>query len=136
MRRQAAPAVVAALAALVLSGISAASSLPTLRTAVASRRHVVVTFTLGELAPGHIRVAARRATTPDGMLLGANVRLTEPLRATKTPSGPWRARTRHTLRPGVHYVQVSGIVVALDCTPTRPCPQDWSNVRRVRIPRS
>jgi hypothetical protein len=136
MRRHAAPALVAALAALVLTAISAASSPPTLRTVAASRGHIVVTFSLGNLAPGRIRVAVRRATTPDGMLLAANVRLTESLRARKTASGRWRARTRHTLKPRVYYVQVSGIVIALDCTPKKPCPQDWSNVRRVRIPRS
>ena len=135
MRRQAAPAVVAALAALVLSGISAASSLPTLRTAVASRRHVVVTFTLRELAPGHIRVAARRTTTADGKLLTGNVRLDESLRATRTSTGAWHARTRHTLKPGVYYVQVSGVAV-VDCLPAKPCPEHWSNVRRLRIPRS
>ena len=30
-------------------------------------------------------------------------------------------------------VQVSGVVVGLDCTPTKPCRTDWSNVRRVVI---
>ena len=136
MRRVAAPAVIAALAALLLTGVSAASSLPTLRSAAASRGHVVVTFRLGELSPGRILVAVRGRTAANGRLVAANVRLNEPLRTTRTATGYRRATTKRVLPAGVYYAQVSGIVVGLDCTPRKPCRQDWSNVRRVRIPRS
>jgi hypothetical protein len=51
----------------------------------------------------------------------------------KTATG-YRARTRHTLPPGRYYVQVSGTVLITDCTPHKPCPIRWSNMRRVRIP--
>lgn len=134
MRRVAAPAVIAALAAALVTSLStAASPLPTLRTAVAARGHVVVTFTLGDLTPARIVVAVRSATSADGRLLAANTRVNEPLRPVKTATG-YRARTRHPLRPGRYYVQVSGIVLVPDCTPHHPCPVRWSNVRRVRIP--
>jgi len=135
MRSRAVPAVIAALAALLLTGLSGASPLPNLRSAAAKRGHVVVTFTLGELVPGRILVAVRGKTTTTGRLVAANVRLNEPLRATKTATR-YRARTKRTLPPGVYHVQVSGIVLGLDCTPRKPCRQDWSNVRRVRIPSS
>jgi len=136
MRRNAAPALIAALAAALLTGASAASTVPDLRSATAKRGHVVVTLSLGmEFAPGRILVATRRAVAPGGRLLAANVRLNEPLRVVKTATG-FRARTRHALKPGVYYVQISGVVVGLDCTARRPCPQRWSNVRRVRVPRS
>jgi len=131
------PAVIAALAAFLLTGVSAASPLPNLRSAAAKRGHVVVTFTLGELAPGRILVAVRGKTTATGRLVAGNVRLNEPLgRTTKTATGYRRASTKRALSAGVYYAQVSGIVVGLDCTPRRPCRQDWSNVRRVRIPSS
>jgi hypothetical protein len=135
MRRCAVPAVIAALAAALLTSLAgAASPVPNLRSASAKRGHVVVTFTLGDLAPGRIVVAVRRATAADGRLLAANVRLNEPLRSVRTATG-YRARTKHTLPRGRYYVQVSGTVIGLDCTPRKPCPSHWSNVRRVRIPR-
>jgi hypothetical protein len=46
----------------------------------------------------------------------------------------YRWRTRHRVRPGRYYVQVSGIVLGLDCTPHKPCPIGWSNVPRVVVP--
>jgi hypothetical protein len=123
----------AALAASLLTSFStAAAPLPNLRSATAARGHVVVRFTVGELIPARIVVAVRGATTPNGRLLAANVRLNEPLRSVKTATG-YRARTRHTLPPGRYYVQVSGTVLVPDCTPHKPCPVRWSNVRRVRI---
>jgi hypothetical protein len=42
-------------------------------------------------------------------------------------------RSRHTVGSGRYYAEVSGTVVGLDCTPKRPCPTDWSNIRRVVI---
>jgi hypothetical protein len=136
MRRRAVPAVIAALAAIMLTGVSAASSLPDLRSAAAKRGHVVVTFRLGELVPARILVAVRRKTTASGKLVAANVRLNEPLRTTNAPTAFRRATTKRKLPAGVYYVQVSGVVLGLDCMPTKPCRQDWSNVRRVRIPSS
>jgi hypothetical protein len=124
-----------ALAAAAATGVSASSSaLPYLRSASASNRHVVAVFRLGDLAPGRILVAVRPQTSLNGELLKVNVRLSEPLRMTKTASG-LRMRTRHTLRPGRYYVQVSGTVLGVDCLPSKPCRPNWSNVRRVSIPR-
>jgi len=135
MRRSAVATTVALAAALVTSVAGAASPVPNLSSATAKRGHVVVTFTLGEFAPGRILVATRGATTASGKFVTANIRLNEPLRFVKTATG-YRARTRHTLPAGRYYVEVSGLVVGLDCAPRNPCPQHWSNVRRVRIPRS
>ena len=125
----------AALAAAALTGVSAsASTLPYLRSVSASSRHVVAFVKLGELAPGRILVAVSPQTSRGGKFPNSNIRLDEALRITKTARG-LRARTRHTLRPGRYYVQVSGIVLGVDCLPTKPCPPDWSNVRRVVIHR-
>jgi hypothetical protein len=125
----------AALAAAAVTGVSAsASTLPYLRSVSASNRHVVAFVRLGDLAPGRILVAVSPQTSRSGKFLNANVRLDEPLRMTKTGRG-LRARTRHTLRPGRYYVQVSGLVLGVDCLPTKPCPPDWSNVRRAVIRR-
>jgi hypothetical protein len=136
MRRSAVLATTAALAAaLVTSVAGAASPVPNLSSATTKRGHVVVTFTLGEFAPGRILVATRGTTTASGKFVTANIRLNEPLSSVKTATG-YRARTRHALPAGRYYVEVSGVVVGLDCAPRNPCPQHWSNVRRVRIPRS
>jgi hypothetical protein len=136
MSKRVVPATTAALAAaLVTSLAGAAAPLPNLRSAAAKQRHVVVTFTLGELVPGRILVASRGATTASGKFVASNIRLNEPLRSVKTSTG-YRARTRHTLKPGRYYAQISGRVLLTDCTRLKPCPTHWSNVRRVRIPDS
>jgi len=122
----------AALGAAFVTTVSAASSVPNLRSAVARNRHVVVVYSLGDLLPGRILVATRAQTAPNGKLLKANVRLNEQLTGTKVANG-YRMRTRHTLGTGRYYAQVSGVVVGLDCTPKKPCQTDWSNVRRVVI---
>ena len=122
----------AALGAAFVTTVSAASSVPNLRSAVARNRHVVVVYSLGDLMPGRILVATRAQTAPNGKLLKANVRLNEQLTGTKVANG-YRMRTRHTLGTGRYYVQVSGVVVGLDCTPKKPCQTDWSNVRRVDV---
>jgi hypothetical protein len=67
--------------------------------------------------------------------VAANIRLNEPMRSTLIAPAK-RASTKRALPAGVYYVQVSGVVLGLDCMPTKPCRQDWSNVRRVRIPSS
>ncbi|MGB2875737.1 MAG: hypothetical protein WBB76_09730 [Gaiellaceae bacterium] len=120
----------AVLCAALLMSAAAASPVPYLRSAAARHGHVIVVFELGELAPGRILVAVRRQTMPNGSFQAANVRLNEPLRVTKTATA-YRARTKRALPPGRYFVQVSGTVVGLDCTPRRPCREDWSNVRRV-----
>jgi hypothetical protein len=122
----------AALGAALVPAASAATPMPYLRSATAANRHVVVTYSLGELIPGRILVATSASRERNGRFVHANVRLNEPLGGTRTSSG-LRLRTRHALRPGRYYVEVSGIIVGLDCTPKRPCPTDWSNVRRVIV---
>jgi hypothetical protein len=122
----------AALGAALVTAASAASSVPYLRSATAANRHVIVVYSLGELVPGRLLVATRAQTRPSGRFVQSNVRLSEPLTGTKAGSR-LRMRTRHTLRPGRYYVQVSGTVLGLDCTPKKPCKTDWSNVRRVVV---
>jgi hypothetical protein len=123
-----------ALGAAAVTGVSAASSdLPYLRSASASKGHVIAVYRLGDLLPGRIVVAVRPQTTVRGALLKTNVRINEPLRIVKSATGQ-RTRTRHRLTPGRYYVQVSGTVVGLDCLPSKPCPPHWSNVRRVFVP--
>jgi hypothetical protein len=122
----------AALGAALLTATSAASSVPYLRSATAVKRHVIVVYSLGELAPGRLLVATRAQTQPNGRFVQSNVRVNEPLAGTKVASG-LRMRTRHALRRGRYYVQVSGTVLGLDCTLRKPCPTDWSNVRRVVV---
>jgi hypothetical protein len=118
---------------LVLAGTAAATTrVPHLRSASAPKRHVVVSFTLGEQAPGRIVVASKPATELNGSFVKANVVLSEPLHATKTSTG-YRARTVHRLRPGRYWVEISGIRVQVDCMPAKPCKPDWSNVRRVTV---
>jgi hypothetical protein len=122
----------AALSAAFATTVSAASSVPSLLSASARSRHVVVVYSLGDLTPGRILVATRATTGPNGRFVQANVRLDEQLSGTKLATG-YRMRTRHTLRAGRYYVEVSGVVVGLDCTPKKPCKTDWSNVRRVVV---
>ena len=122
----------AALGPALVAAAAAGTPTPYLRSASSATRHVVVRYSLGELIPGRILVATSASRDKRGRFVQANVRLNEPLRGTRTASG-LRLRTRHALRPGRYYVEVSGTVVGLDCTPKRPCPTDWSNVRRVIV---
>lgn len=128
--------IASACAALcIATGAAAATPQPFLRSVGVSRGHVVAVFTRGDLAPGKIVVAVRPATGRDGSFLRQNVRLKEPI-ARETPlRGGYRVRTRHTLWPGRYYVQVSGAVIGLNCTPVKPCPVRWSNIRRVAVRR-
>ena len=123
----------AVLGAAIVTAASAVSPVPYLRSATASHRHVVVVYSLGELIPGRVVVATRAQRLPSGKFVQANVRLSEPLAGTRAPGGSFRMRTRHALAPGRYYVEVSGTVVGLDCTPKRPCKTNWSNVRRVVV---
>jgi hypothetical protein len=130
---------VAALAAALLSGISAAAPAPYLRSAAASRGHVVAVFTLdetqGDVVAAHIAVAVSSATQADGSFVTAKVRVSEAVSAVTRTSNGMRVRTQHKLRPGRYYVKVSSKALALDCTPKNPCKELWSNTRRVVIPR-
>jgi hypothetical protein len=123
----------AVLGAAILSAASAATSVPHIRSATTANRHVVVVYTLGELIPGRLVVATRAQTQPNGKFVQSNVRFSEPLTGKKVAGGALRMRSRHTVRPGPYYVEVSGTVVGLDCTPKKPCPTDWSNIRRVVV---
>jgi len=122
----------AALGAALVTAAAAGTPTPYLRSATSAHRHVVVTYSLGELIPGRILVATSASRDMRGRFVQANIRLNEPLGGTRTASG-LRLRTRHALRPGRYYVEVSGTVVGLDCTPKKPCRTDWSNLRRVTV---
>jgi hypothetical protein len=130
---------VAALAAALLSGISAAASAPYLRSAAASRGHVVAVFTLdetqGDVVAGYIAIAVSSATQADGSFVTAKVRVLEALSSVTRTSNGLRVRTQHKLRPGRYFVKVSAKPLALDCTTKHPCNELWSNARRVIIPR-
>jgi hypothetical protein len=123
----------AILGALFATGASASTSAPTLHSVSASHRHVVALYSLGiDLAPGRIVVASRARTAPSGKFVQANIRINEPLSG-KRAGSLMRMQTRHTVRPGRYYVEVSGTVIGLDCTPKKPCRQNWSNIRRVLV---
>ena len=130
-RRSIAVAAFGALAALTAAA-ALASTIPNLRSAGASHRHVVVVFTTGELAPRSVQVATRPQRGSDGSFVAANVRLNELMRPARVAAG-FRWRTRGKLRPGRYYVAVSATEIALDCTPHKPCKTSWSNARSIRI---
>ena len=123
----------AALGAAIITAASAATSVPHIRSATTANRHVVVVYTLGELIPGRLLVATRAQTAPNGRFVQSNVLFGEALIGKRLAGGAYRTRSRHTLRPGRYYVELSGTVVGLDCTPKKPCPTDWSNIRRVVV---
>jgi len=93
---------------------------------------VVYTLRSPDLVPGRIVVATRPRTGPSGRFVKANIRLNEQLGGRRFGTG-MRMRTRHTLRAGTYYVEISGTVVGLDCTPKKPCKAVWSNVRRISV---
>jgi hypothetical protein len=124
----------AVLGTAIVTAASAASSVAYLRSASTARRHVVVVYTLGpDVVPARLVVATRAQTQPNGKFVQSNVRFSEPLSGTRVAGGAYRMRSRHTLARGRYYVEVSGTSVGLDCTPKKPCPVDWSNIRRVVI---
>jgi hypothetical protein len=119
--------------------VSAASALggPTLRTVGSAGKHVVVTFSPGELTPGEIAVATRDDRGPGGAFLRADVRLLERVTAKTDPTtGNAQYRTSKTLTPGTYYVAVSGFLQEPppSCVPiSSRCYELWSNVRRVVV---
>jgi hypothetical protein len=118
------------------AGNVAAAPAPYLRSVAAVHRHVAAVFRLGtDQAARQIVVAASPKTGPNGALVSTNVRLRETIaRTTRVPAGT-RVVTRHSLRPGRYWVQVSADVTGLDCLPAKPCRASWSNVRSLVIPR-
>ena len=141
VRSRSAIVAAAALAAVFLTNVSAATSAaPYLRSVAPSRGHIVAVFTFpaGETpdtAPEQIAVAVRPGVQTDGSFVPANVRVRESLTNVAHVATGLRVRTVHKLRPGRYYVKVSGIVISPGCTPKVPCKALWSNARRVVIPR-
>lgn len=122
-----------ALGATLATSVSAAAPAPYLRAAFSSHRHIVVVYTLSpDLLPGRVLVASSPKAAPNGQFLKADVRLSQRLSG-KTAATGTRLRTSRTLAPGRYWVEVSGVTTGLDCTPHKPCPTHWSNVRRVRV---
>jgi hypothetical protein len=122
--------------ALVSTG-AALGAQPTLQTTAASKGHIVVAFSPGELAPGEVAVAAQATRTANGSFLRANLRLIERITAKTDPAtGIVRFRTHGTVPRGVYYVAVSGFMQEPppSCVPiTSHCIERWSNVRRVVV---
>lgn len=116
--------------------MAAASSGPYLRSVAARRHHVVAVFSVApDVAPTQIVVAVSPKTQRNGEFVAANVRLREGIGTTTKVKGGRRVVTRHTLRAGRYWVEISGMPIGVDCLPGKPCRLDWSNVRRVVIPR-
>lgn len=128
--------VLSVVVALVSTG-DALGGQPTLQTAGASRGHVVVVFSAGELIPGEVAVAAQATRTVNGSFLRANVRLLERITAKTDPTtGIVRFRTHGTVPRGAYYVAVSGLMQEPppSCVPIMShCTERWSNVRRVIV---
>jgi hypothetical protein len=125
---------VAVLAAALLPTLTAAATIPNLRSVSSHDRHVVALFALGDLAPGEIAIASNIQIGPDGAFRSASVKLREWMAPRQLQNGLARWRTRHALRPGVYYVEVSGLVTQTGCKPgVHPCREDWSGMRRVVV---
>ena len=128
---------------LVVTLLQSKSAMPLARRSTFAIPVALVALGVGFLgsAPAaisepHLRSATRPGTGRNGALLPKNVRLTEPITLGATAhGGGYRVRTRHTLPAGRYYVQVSALVIGVDCTPHKPCPTRWSNILRVRVPR-
>jgi hypothetical protein len=126
-----------ALSAGLLLPSAIAAREPMLWSASQRHGHVVVTFTAGDLAPGEL-VAATSARRNHAGELVVGIKLSERL-TLRTTDRRLRWRSPHTLRPGVYFVQVSGLEVdgLTDCTPELlGCGQRWSNIRRIVVPPS
>ncbi len=127
-------ALIGALVGVLLTAVPAAASLPSLRSVSSHRRHVVAVFALGDLAPGHILVATRPTRERGGAFPAENVRLREAM-SPSLRNGLYRWQTRHTLRPGTYFVEISARPITTDCLPIKGCPVLWSNVRRLVVRR-
>jgi hypothetical protein len=125
-------ALIGALAGVLLATVSAAATVPSLRSVSSHRRHVVAVFALGDLVPGQILVATRPGKDRSGAFTAANVRLREWM-SPRFRNGLYRWQTKHTLRPGTYFVEISARPITTDCLPVKGCPSIWSNVRRLVI---
>jgi len=141
MRRSPISAVVAT-AVLLVTGAGAPTSFaapgaPVLHSASAPTRRVLVTFTVGDLQPWLIEVAASSETEASGAFRPDAVRLREVITAKPDPStGLVRWRTPQRLAPGAYFVHVSAIETdgITDCRPqNRDCLVHWSASRRLLI---
>jgi hypothetical protein len=130
---------IAVLAAAVLATPAAtAARLPSLRSVTPTTRHLSAVFALGDLAPGRIAVATSDRTELGGAFAATSVVVREWMSPRRLANGLERWTTRHTLRPGVYYVEVSGVAIGIDCKPGKPgtpvCREVWSRPRRVLVP--
>jgi len=127
-------ALLALAAGSLLGTPAAAGRLPYLASAAPRNGHVLVAFSLGDLAPGELVVATSSRVSANGALT-TGIELDEALKPSATP-GTAHWRSRKTLRRGRYFVQVSGIDTGgvTDCMPRqRGCGQDWSNIRRLVV---
>lgn len=116
------------------AGNVAAAPVPYLRSVSALHRHVVAVFRLGtDQTARQIVVATSPKTGPNGALLSTNVRLRETIARTTRVAAGTRVVTRHSMRPGRYWVQVSAGATGINCLPAKPCPVSWSNVRSLVI---
>jgi hypothetical protein len=136
-------AAMVATAVLVGVGVAGPRSLaapgtPVLRSASAPHGRVLVTFTVADLQPWSIEVAASSQTEASGAFRPDAVRLREVITARPDSStGLVRWRTTKLLAPGTYFVHVSAIETdgVTDCRPqARDCLVHWSGARRLLIP--
>jgi hypothetical protein len=118
------------------SGIAAPDN-PLLRSAFASHGQVVVAFTVADLQPWVIEVAASSETEASGAFRRGAVRLREVMTARPgSATGLVHWTTTKELAPGTYFVHVSAIETdgVTDCRPQeRNCLVHWSNARRLVI---
>ena len=135
-------AAVVAAAVLAGAGVAGHPSLaaldnPVLRSASAPHGRVLVTFTVADLQPWSIEVAASSQIEASGAFRPDAVRLREVITARPDPStGLVRWRTAKPLVPGTYFVHVSAIETdgVTDCRPqARDCLVHWSSSRRLLI---
>jgi hypothetical protein len=108
---------------------------PNVRSVSQRDGHVLIRFTLGDLAPGQVVVATRPRLSESGAL-AKGIKLRDRL-PKPAPNGIGKWRSAHPLPSGLYYVQISGIDLGgvTDCKPRQPgCGQEWSKPRRVVIP--
>jgi hypothetical protein len=125
----------AALPAVFVLSSAVAAREPVVWSASQHGGHVIVSYSLGDLAPGDLVVATSTRRNRVGELVDG-VKLRERLPLSRSLHRlQWRSR--RALRHGVYFVQVSGIQAdgVADCTPPLlGCGQRWSNVRRIVVP--
>jgi hypothetical protein len=122
--------------ALIAAAGAWAGTLPILRSAAVSGRHLVVQVDVSDLRPVEFVAAASGAQGPGGALLSTNVRVREAIKLPASAVGTVRWETEKRLSPGAYYVQVMAIDTGgvTDCPPgDRQCTEHWSNVRRVIV---